>query len=227
MLQVHIYFTKFNQKLSNSLWDQYINLLPADQKEKNSRFERWQDRHLHLFGKLLLIEGLKLYGFDNGELKNISYNKNDRPYLRNTEIDFNISHSGNYVICAISCNSKIGIDIEEIKSIAFIDFKNVFSIREWSEIEKSSDPTLKFFNFWTRKESAIKADGRGLSMPLDQINVIENLVNIDNQNLYLTDLNIDKGYCTCLATNIECLNIRVVEIDFFESILIKNDTFID
>lgn len=211
---ITIFYTQFNNQLSNFQYNDFLNILPFDQRKRNQRFVRWQDRHLHLFGRLLLIEGLKQFGFGNNEIDKLEYNKNERPFLKNSEIDFNISHSGNYAICAISGKTKVGMDIEEIKPVEFADFKRIFTKREWAEIDNSNDPLMKFYTFWTRKESIIKADGRGLSIPLDSIDVVEDYVMYDNQVWYLTELAINANYKACLASNMPNMSSRIIEIDF-------------
>ncbi len=73
-------------------------------------------------------------------------------------IDFNISHSNHFVVCAISTNCKIGIDIEQIKPTSLFDFKDRFSEEEWKIILTSDNTYFWFYYYWTAKEAAIKAD---------------------------------------------------------------------
>lgn len=214
--QIFIFFTKFNKELPDFMWDYYFNLLPDDQRERNSRFVRWQDRYSHLFGRLLLIEGLKLFEYEREELSNMFYNKFNRPYL-NESIDFNISHSGEYVLCAIGKGFRIGIDIEEIKDIDFYDFRAVMSDDQWGEIYQSANPHKTFFKYWTIKESVIKADSRGLSIPLLDIYVNNNAVCYDDQKWYLNELNLNDDYCVCLACNKPNTTNNFFKIDYCEN----------
>lgn len=151
MSPILILFTKFIHELPSIHKEKYITKLPNELKERNSRFVRWQDRHANLFGKLLLIEGLKQYGFEDNVLTNLKYNKYSRPYL-NSEIDFNISHSGEYVMCAISKSAKLGIDIEAIQGIDFKDFKKVMSAQQWQDINNSESPSRAFLTIGQSKK---------------------------------------------------------------------------
>jgi 4'-phosphopantetheinyl transferase len=214
MTNIYIYFTRFNQALSARLWKYYIDFLPEVQKKINARFIRWQDRHSHLFGKYLLVKAFDLLGYEKEELSNLKYNKYNRPYL-NEKIDFNISHSGEYVVCVIGENIKVGIDIEEIREIQFDDFKKVMTKQQLQDIYTAHNPIKTFFKFWTIKESVIKADNRGLSIPLLDLHVKDNTVKYDNQIWYLNQLEIDENYCACLATNKKHIKIRTYNIDFF------------
>lgn len=221
---IYLLVTSFTKKLPDIVYKDYISVLPVELQEKNSHFVRWHDRHSDLLGKLLLIEGFKLLGYSKNEISNLKYNKYNRPFL-NKEIDFNISHSGKYIICAIGKDLKIGVDIEEIKEIEFNDFNNVMTDEQWGYIHQSVYPMESFFKYWTIKESVIKADSRGLSVPLLDIIIEKNSVHYDNRTWYLNEICIDRNYCSCLATNKKEVNIKMIEMNFHSGIVEKR-TFI-
>src|ERR1700741_1914846 len=89
-------------------------LLPSALQQSALRKKQWIDRQLFIAGKLLLFEILQQLGKGDISLADIKYNSHYRPYFE-TEIDFNIAHSGNIVVCCATNNSQIGIDIEQIK----------------------------------------------------------------------------------------------------------------
>jgi 4'-phosphopantetheinyl transferase len=213
MNTIEIQYTLFKKPLPDKVYSHYLNHMPALLQEKNLQFLKWQDRHLNLFGKLLLCKGLKAYGYDKDVLENLKYNKYGRPFL-NKNIDFNISHSGEYVVCIIGKNLKLGIDIEEIKEIEFKDYKMVMTDQQWEDIYQSSNPTKSFFNFWTMKESMIKADRRGLSIPLLDIHIKNNIIQYSNRTWYLKEFVIDENYCSYIATNKQDLEVKLNKIDF-------------
>jgi 4'-phosphopantetheinyl transferase len=213
---IHIYYSVCREQLPEQFYIQYLNQLPGPLQEKNVKYRRWQDKHLHLFGKLLLLEGLKNIGYtDGGILNKINYNDYSRPFI-NKDIDFNISHSGEYVLCAIGNRMRLGIDVEEIKHINFDDFKQVMTDKQWSDIRQSEDPLRFFFKYWTIKESVIKADSRGLSIPLLDIYVNDNKVCYDNKTWYLNELDLDERYSTYLATDMENALFKLELIDFYK-----------
>src|ERR1044072_5638420 len=96
-----VYYTRIPNRLPDQYYWQLMALLPAELQQKNLRYKQWRDRLLHLAGKLLLLEALQQFGFNSGCLQLLKYNKYNRPYIPGN-IDFNISHSGNYVVCAIA-----------------------------------------------------------------------------------------------------------------------------
>jgi 4'-phosphopantetheinyl transferase len=98
-----------------------------------------------------------------------------KPKLTNSNLDFNLSHSKNKAIIAISKHLQLGIDIEYIdenikaKEIA----KNFFSNEEIKQLYALKDENLAdgFFAIWSKKEAFIKAIGTGLTFPLESFDV--------------------------------------------------------
>jgi 4'-phosphopantetheinyl transferase len=100
--------------------------------------------------------------------------------LRQDGICFNISHSANWVVCAID-NNTVGIDVEFIKPIDIKIAERFFSKTECFDLmNEPEDTRIKYFYMlWTLKESYIKAEGKGLSIPLNSFNI-----KINNDNIY-------------------------------------------
>ena len=127
---IYIFYTRFNSRLNTESFNLYFKQLPADIQNKILRFRKWQDAHRCLLGKALLINGLAFLGMTDYSLSDLKYTKLDKPFFDDS-IDFNISHSGEFIICGISLTNKIGVDVEEIKSISLDDFTDNFSGKEW------------------------------------------------------------------------------------------------
>lgn len=85
---------------------------------------------------------------------------------------FNISHSGNVILCAVAAEGMLGVDVEcSLRDIELAQLsKRFFSEEEALQIESvKEDKVLQreaFFRFWTLKESFVKAIGLGLSYSL-------------------------------------------------------------
>jgi 4'-phosphopantetheinyl transferase len=210
---INVFYTTLKFPLPESLYSQYLSLFPREMQKVNSRYLRWKDRHLHLFGKLLLIEGLKIHDYHSGDLFNIQYNEYNRPYL-NDDIDFNISHSGDYVVFAITKGSRLGVDIEEIKKINLNDFQRVMTPSQWDKIYSAKYPVKEFYRYWTIKESVIKAEGKGLSIPLDKLEVNNNIVQYDGKSWLVHTLEVSNSYCAAIATN-QLSEYKINEMDFY------------
>jgi 4'-phosphopantetheinyl transferase len=156
---------------------------------------------------MLLLRGIQDLGYDYNKLNDLVYDKYNRPSVIDG-IDFNISHSGKYVLCAIGKNVRIGVDIEQVKIVDFSDYRNVMSDHEWREIFLSQNPFETFFDYWVIKESVLKADGRGLSMELDTVLIENNTVIFENNKFLFKKLTLNTGYSACLATHFS------TELDF-------------
>ncbi len=111
-----------------------------------------------------------------------------KPYLANSPLQFNVSHSGDFTLIAVTTLSTIGADIEQIKP--FPDMKDVADRYFTASERKHQD----FFTTWTRKEAYIKATGEGLYMPLDQIDVTDN-----PPGYAIRNLPVPQGYAAAVA----------------------------
>lgn len=214
-IDIIVLYSYFPEPLPETQFQQYLNFLSEEQKEKNKCYIRWQDRHAHLLGKLLLKKGFEWWGETDFSFSDLVYNSYNRPCVSGS-MDFNISHSGNYVICAVGKNLRLGIDIEEIKEIDFDDFTRVMSGDQWSDILHNKEPLRSFFKYWTWKESVIKGDGRGLAIPLEDIYIDGNQAIYESRIWYLHELSIDRRkYISCLATDKQNFSFEARCVDFY------------
>jgi 4'-phosphopantetheinyl transferase len=89
-------------------------------------------------------------------------------------IEFNLSHSGNWVLLAFARGSRVGIDVEQWKGIEFEEIASeVFTpeeVKEWMLWPVTHRPAA-FFGAWTLKESYLKALGTGISKPPRSVRV--------------------------------------------------------
>ena len=86
-----------------------------------------------------------------------------KPYFTEGKLQFNVSHSGEYLAIAISENP-VGVDIQEPKQVKDGMFKKVVQPKEQSLI--GADSQKDFLRLWTLKESFVKAEGKGLRISL-------------------------------------------------------------
>lgn len=149
--------------------------LSADESERASRFHFAEDRQRFILAHASLRRILSRYLRREPQEIIFSANKYGKPLLTEGNIEFNLSHSGDYALVAVSRERNVGVDIEKIRSD--IEIENLasryFSPREISELT-ALPPEQRmhaFFHCWTRKEAYIKAQGLGLSLPLDSFDV--------------------------------------------------------
>lgn len=85
------------------------------------------------------------------------YGKNGKPYLTSNDIFFNLSHSDNLSVCAIS-DVEIGVDCERVAPAKPHVLERVFN-----ELERETAKSDKTFTeIWTKKESVVKYYGGSL-----------------------------------------------------------------
>jgi 4'-phosphopantetheinyl transferase len=159
-----IYSIEYREPLPDEVLRPLVDRLPAEIRQKAGKYKRWQDAHGCLLGKYLLMTALQERG-EAGDLNDLQYTDYGRPYLAGGP-DFNISHSGNRVVCVVGDRGRVGIDLEEIRNLNISDFKDQFSEKEWTAILQAKKPLEAFYHYWTAKECLSKADGRGLNLSL-------------------------------------------------------------
>lgn len=175
--EVHIWCADLN--IHNDLLQQLLNTLSHDEKERAARFVRDEDRLHFIAARSILRDILSRYcGCDSKDIQ-LAYNAKGKPSLGNDQsqlqIHFNLSHSNDIALYAISKMENIGIDIEYIKKdIHPLDIAERFFSKDeillLSQLP-TADQLIGFYKIWTRKEAYVKAIGEGISHPLDQFSV--------------------------------------------------------
>lgn len=211
--------------------------LSAEERQRAARFHFDSDRDRFIVAHAGLRDVLSRYLQCEPSELNFSVNEFGKPSLtrsndfsRSTtevvttmEIEFNLSHSGDFALIAIARGRNVGVDVELIRED--IELENLarrnFSQRENQELMTLpvEQQTLGFFNCWTRKEAYIKAQGLGLSLPLDSFDVslapnepaILRATRPDAKEASrwsLHSLNVESDYAAALAVEGNALEIR-------------------
>lgn len=139
--------------------------LPQERREKCLRYQIESDRKRCLGAGKIIQRILKEYG--DGE--NVRTAPNGKPEADG--VFFNVSHSGNYVIGVVA-DSPIGCDIEKMKKAPIVVADHYFTQSEQKYIKAQADQELAFWKLWTLKESYVKMTGEGLSVPLNQFELV-------------------------------------------------------
>lgn len=224
MSGIVVAYAKRNARLSQYFQEISPRLLSSTEFSRIQQFVQASDRDLSLLGKLLLFHELNNLGIGVPDLKAIAYNEFKRPYLKFDDrlVDFNISHSGEISIVAIALNQRVGIDIEEMKIVHPHEFTPVFTSSELSWI---GDSLSRFFTLWTRKESLVKALGKGFYHNVADAEVLFDHFVIDKTIFHFQPLQVAPNYiCTaaCEERRSETqVNAYDINRDFLENVLRK------
>ncbi len=160
--------------LNDSSHDQFLSGLSADERARASRYKFDRDRIRYTRGRGVLRDILaKRVGIAADEIA-LGYGPKDKPFLANGHLHFNVAHSENVAVVAIS-HRELGIDVELLRE-GFADdtiAERFFAPTEVQQLRALpvSDQEPAFFRCWTRKEAYLKAIGDGLSIPLDDFTV--------------------------------------------------------
>ena len=129
---------------------------------RRAQLSDWQDlraRHRSLIGSRLLTHGLRRLGFSGDVLATLRYPLQSRPTLA-LPVDFSLSHCEGRIVCALSTQGAVGIDVEALGGLSAQDFHLYFSAAERTWAGRSAP---RFYTVWTRKEAVVKAASeRGL-----------------------------------------------------------------
>lgn len=97
----------------------------------------------------------------------VDCDENEKPFIVDSEIGFNISHSGDMVMC-VCCNGRIGCDIQKINPYNEKVVNRFFTSGEIELLKRCNDKARVFTILWCLKESALKYSGEGISGGLDR-----------------------------------------------------------
>jgi 4'-phosphopantetheinyl transferase len=150
--------------------------LSAEESERAARFHFPVDRNRFIVAHGCLRDILTRYLHCEAGQLSFSNGKYGKPALVPDQgINFNISHSGDYALIAVAQGRNVGIDVEQFrKRISPHDIaRRFFSKTEVAELEALplEQQEVAFFTCWTRKEAYIKAQGLGLTLPLESFDV--------------------------------------------------------
>ncbi|MBL1417100.1 MAG: 4'-phosphopantetheinyl transferase superfamily protein [Moritella sp.] len=170
--EIHLWSVDPKQIQQPELLHAYSQLLSVEETTKQQRFRFEKDRHNALITRAFVRDLLSRYADVSPVDWLFIKGAKDKPEIVDPPIPlrFNISHTNNLIICAVMLNDDIGCDVEntqrssDVMSIA----KYSFSESEINALamQPTAQQTSRFFDYWTLKESYIKAWGLGLSIPL-------------------------------------------------------------
>lgn len=212
------------RKLSSNTKQFYV-LLSNDEQARADKLKIENKQQQYIITRGALRQRLATLTHGNPEdfiFKTLEYGK---PVLNNNpdfkDLQFNVSHSYNFALIAVSLTNNMGVDIEKISNDS--DHQALVT-RFFSEIEQTEFQTIAdinkvkaFYACWTRKEAFIKAIGDGITYRLNSFDVtIDPEIQISKINphepiseiWYAQDLPVNNDYIACVVSNISDIKVR-------------------
>jgi 4'-phosphopantetheinyl transferase len=204
-------------KLSRSLLELEIlnTILPPEEQLRADKFKLEIHRNSFIIARGMLRQILSLYLDLAPDKIEFNYSDRSKPSLANNllNIQFNVSHSEDIAVYAITRDRRIGIDIEYLneKYDCLNIARRFFSGREFEAIASliGKERSQLFFKLWTAKEAYLKGTGEGLSGSLDKVEINLNkgrlIYAIDGQNnlnWQLEQLDLVENYLAAVAVEI-------------------------
>jgi len=212
-LIVTLLYSTFEEKWGDNSFSEYLRFVPSVFQNKILKFKKWQDAQASLLGKLLVNEGLQSLSCEH-TLNDIIHSQFQRPYIPRSGIEFNISHSGDLVICAIGKCSNLGVDVEEVLPLEIDDYRDVFRNDEWASIQIDRGNYDRFYDYWTKKEAVGKAYGTGLMIPAQEILIQEKTAQVRGKAFYLKAVELLPRYKITVASDLPIQKVEIIQKRF-------------
>lgn len=174
---VHVWRVSLN--CSPSQLNALRHVLSVDETDRADKFHFPRDRRRYIVGRAHLRFILSRYLRTDPSKIQFGYSAYGKPFLisssNQVDISFNVSHSDELALYVLTLSREIGVDVELIRQQ--VEYNQIVA-RFFSPLERALFHALPvklrakaFFACWTRKEAYIKAQGAGLSLPLDSFAV--------------------------------------------------------
>lgn len=170
--KIYVFWADLKELEDPLLYDRLFPLVSKERQEKIERLKVEAKKKSSLGAELLLQEACRQVGRQEIAME-FSYGPQGKPYFTGAGADlfFNLSHSGQRVICALS-GKEVGCDVEQIAGKNWKKIEQIFTEEEksvfFSSAEEEAWPEISC-RLWTWKESFGKMVGTGITMPLSSV----------------------------------------------------------
>ncbi len=169
--------------LTDAEYNKWYLLMNTDKQRRVDRFRFVDDKKRTVAGEMLARKAIAEWCSVAPESIEFGIKELGKPYAKDLAVEFNISHSGDMVVCAVD-DKPIGIDIEQIRPIDLAVAKRIFTNEEllylFGRTPTEQDFTFatnteiltRFFELWTAKEAYVKCVGIGIKNMKININEV-------------------------------------------------------
>lgn len=159
--------------LTDAEYNKWYSLMSEDKQQRVNRFRFVDDKKRTVAGEMLARKAISEWCRVTPEIITFGIKEHGKPYVKDLAVEFNISHSGEMVVCAVN-DKPIGIDIEQIRPINLTIAKRICTDEELlylfghqptdKDFTYTTDMEIltRFFELWTAKEAYGKCIGEGI-----------------------------------------------------------------
>jgi len=230
MGEVHIWYFRLDRWRTKS--KELKSLLSPEEIIRGERYVIPNRENDFIIQKGLIRLLLSQYLNQKPEAIIFSTSDTGKPFILDAELQYNISHSNDLLLCAISTDAHLGVDIQQIYEIKPLDriIKKILSPLEIQLIETipSNEYLNHFFTIWAAKEAFLKASGEGFYRSPNQFSIYHleedeiilkyagDQSNSAEYNWSISNLKIDPDYKAVLVCTKE---IDDIKIEYFPHLL--------
>ena len=201
--------------------------VPRVRQEKADRYGNGNVRRRSLAAALLLHYGLQQAGRDATQAS-FAYNAQGKPYIPREKLCFNLSHSGDWAVCAIA-GCEVGCDVEKVTKCNMGIVERFFCREERDDIAAQPSDNAqaeRFFRYWTLKESFMKATGLGMKLGFNTFRIglgetVRVWHTVNRQTYSFCEFADLPGYKCALCVAGECAGAKLHILDLKD---VCNDT---
>ncbi len=164
---------KYNiRDLTDVEYNKWYSLMSVDRQRRVDRFRFVDDKKRTVAGEMLARKAIAEWCGVAPESIDFFIKEHGKPYAKDLNVEFNISHSGDMVVCAVD-DKPVGIDVELIRPVDLTVAKRICTAEELlylfghtpteQDFTYTSDTEMltRFFELWTAKEAYGKCKGLG------------------------------------------------------------------
>ena len=168
--------------MTRDQFDSWYAMADEDRRRKTDDFRQEKDRLCSIAGDHLARMGIAAHcGVDPVQIR-FARTEKGKPYALGLDVHFNLSHSGHFVVCAVS-DRPIGIDVEQIRIVRRKLAEKVCCPEELEYLLDEAgwgDPVTgralrRFFRIWASKEAYFKWAGTGIT-DLKSVNTVPHIL---------------------------------------------------
>ena len=205
--------------LSKADYARCWSFLSLDEKRRAQSLKVVKIRQRFVISRAILRQLLADYmAVSTGKTIELLQGRFGKPYVVQNSDDeyvaFNLSHTEDQLVIALGCQRQIGVDIEvcreriNLNALAERCFAKT-ELLSWQQL-KPDDQKVMFYRLWTRKESFVKAVGRGISLGLKDCEMsLQKPIKVlsvphgcgQPSDWQVTDLKVSSGLSAALTTD--------------------------